>query len=43
VLSINGFALMGGVDLKVQRPGETNKDTKRREREERRRLRDQSR
>jgi len=43
VLRINGFALMGGVDLKVQRPGETNKDTKRREREERRRLRDEQR
>lgn len=41
VLRINGFALMGGVDLQVRRPGESAKDARHREREERRRVRDE--
>lgn len=36
VLRINGFALMGGVDVHVRLPGETARDAKRREREQRR-------
>lgn len=39
VLRINGFALMGGVDLQVRLPGETPSDARHREREARRRLR----
>lgn len=35
-LKINGFVLMGGVDLKVRYPGETTRDAKRRRKEERR-------
>jgi hypothetical protein len=36
VLRINGFALMGGVDVRVRLPGETAREAKRREREQRR-------
>jgi hypothetical protein len=36
VLRINGFCLMGGVEITVRRPGESAKDAKRRRREERR-------
>jgi hypothetical protein len=43
VLRIDGFAFMGGVDLQVRLPGETENDTKQRMREERRRLRDERR
>ncbi len=37
VLKVNGFVLMGGVDIKEMLPGETNKDARRRRREERKR------
>lgn len=40
LLRINGFVLMGGVDLQVRLPGETAKDAKRRKKEERRERRD---
>jgi len=43
VLKINGFALMGGVDLQVRLPGETGRDARHRQRDERRRLRDENR
>jgi hypothetical protein len=43
LLRVNGFVLMGGVDVQVRLAGETAKDTKRREREEQRRQRDQRR
>lgn len=43
LLRINGFALMGGVDLQVRLPGETARDANSRMREERRRLRDERR
>jgi hypothetical protein len=36
LLRINGFALMGGVDVNTRLPGETARDAKRRERRERR-------
>jgi hypothetical protein len=36
LLRINGFALMGGVDVRVRLPGETAREAKRRERGERR-------
>jgi hypothetical protein len=36
LLKINGFALMGGVDITVRLPGETARDAKRRVRQERR-------
>lgn len=36
LLKINGFALMGGVDISVRRPGESAKDARQRERRERR-------
>ncbi len=36
VLKINGLAFMGGVDVKVRYPGETESDARRRRREERR-------
>jgi len=36
LLRINGFALMGGVDVVVRLPGETARDARRREREQRR-------
>jgi hypothetical protein len=42
-LRITGFAVMGGVDISVRRPGETVRDARRRrriERKERRRLED---
>jgi hypothetical protein len=39
VLKINGFAMMGGVEISVRRPGETPRDAKRRKKEERRQLR----
>lgn len=42
-LRVTGFALMGGVDISVRRPGETVRDARRRrrmERKERRRLED---
>ena len=41
VLRINGFAMMGGVEVQVRNPGESPKDARRRVREERRRLRDE--
>ena len=34
VLRINGFALMGGVEIHVRLPGETKRDAKRRKRED---------
>ena len=43
VLRIDGFALMGGVDLVVRLPGESAKDTKQRERAEQRRLKNERR
>lgn len=43
ILRVNGFALMGGVDVQVRAIGETGQDAHRRLREERRRLRDQGR
>lgn len=43
VLRINGVAVMGGVDIIVRHPGETAKDARVRQREERRELRDRSR
>jgi uncharacterized protein DUF1707 len=39
VLKINGFVLMGGVEIKVMLPGETNSDARRRRREERKQRR----
>jgi len=36
VLRISGLALMGGVDIKVRRPGESARDARRRKRQERR-------
>jgi hypothetical protein len=39
VLKINGFALMGGVEISVRRPGESTRDAKRRKKEERKQLR----
>jgi len=39
VLRITGFAMMGGVDVQVRMPGETAKDARRREREERKKNR----
>jgi hypothetical protein len=36
VLKINGFAMMGGVEISVRRPGETPREAKRRRKEERR-------
>lgn len=43
LLRIDGFVLMGGVEVQVRLPGESAKDTKRREREEKRRQRDERR
>lgn len=43
VLRINGFCFMGGVDISVRRRGETSKDARLREKEERRRLQDEQR
>lgn len=43
ILRINGLALMGGVEVIVRRPGETAKDAKLRQREERRQLRNRDR
>lgn len=43
VLRISGIALMGGVDIQVRLPGESAGDARRRERDERRRLRRQRR
>jgi len=40
LLRVHGFALMGGVDVAVRLPGESAKDAKRRERDQRRRQRD---
>ena len=38
VLKVGGFVLMGGVEIDVRLPGETARDTKRRRREERKKL-----
>jgi hypothetical protein len=38
LLKINGFALMGGVDVQVRLPGESGRDARRRKKEERRHL-----
>ena len=38
VLKINGFAMMGGVEISVRRPGETPREAKRRRKEERKQL-----
>lgn len=43
VLRIDGFAMMGGVDVQVREIGETGRDARKRTREERRRLRDERR
>ena len=43
LLRINGFVMMGGVEVQVRLPGETPKDVRKRLREERRRLRDEQR
>jgi hypothetical protein len=43
VLRINGFCFMGGVDISVRRRGESSKDARLREKEERRQLREQQR
>lgn len=40
LLKIRGVACMGGVEVKVMHPGETPRDARRRQKEERRRLRD---
>jgi hypothetical protein len=40
VLKVNGFALMGGVDLFVRQPGETAGDARKRVKAEQRRLKD---
>ena len=42
VLRINGFVLMGGVDITVRIPGETAKDARKRARSERKQLRRKS-
>lgn len=39
VIRITGFAFMGGVDIQVRYPGESRSDAKRREKEEKKRLR----
>ena len=41
LLKINGFAMMGGVEVMVRMPGETEKDARLRAKEERRRLREE--
>lgn len=43
VLRVNGFAMMGGVEVQVRYPGESARDMNRRQREERRRLKDERR
>jgi hypothetical protein len=43
VLRINGFCLMGGVEISVRQAGETPKDARLRQREEQRRVRDERR
>jgi hypothetical protein len=40
LLKIQGFALMGGVDVQVRLPGESGRDARRRKKDERRRLRE---
>jgi hypothetical protein len=40
ILRINGFALMGGVEIMVRLPGETGRDARRRIKEDRRRRRE---
>jgi hypothetical protein len=39
ILKVNGFVLMGGVEIKVMLPGETNADARRRRRQERKQRR----
>jgi len=39
VLKVNGFVLMGGVEIKVMLPGETNSDARKRRRQERKQRR----
>jgi hypothetical protein len=39
-LRVNGLAVMGGVDIQVRQPGESEREARQRQREERRRLRD---
>ena len=41
LLKIHGFAMMGGVEVQVRMPGETEKDARVRAKEERRRLREE--
>ena len=41
VLKVNGFVMMGGVEIKVMLPGETRKDARRRKRKEKKERRDQ--
>jgi hypothetical protein len=43
VLRINGFCLMGGVEISVRHPGESPKDARQRQRDEQRRLREERR
>ena len=43
LLRVNGFVMMGGVEVQVRLPGETPKDARQRERAERRRLKDERR
>ena len=43
VLRVHGFALMGGVEIQVRLPGETERDAKRRRKEERQMDRDDER
>ena len=43
LLRVNGFVMMGGVEVQVRLPGETPKDVRQRLREERRRLKDERR
>ena len=43
VLRINGFCFMGGVEISVRRRGESSRDARLREKEERRQLRDEHR
>ncbi len=39
IIRVRGFAMMGGVDIQVRLPGETARDARRRQRDERRQLR----
>jgi hypothetical protein len=42
VLRIHGFAVMGGVEIKIRLPGESERDARKRKRAERKQLREKS-